>query len=87
MKCRKIVFVIFIAIVLSASKSVFLWAGEPGKLIMDTIERSLTIRKELSPEGEVKTKECEQRLWVEISPIFDFESGIEDFSSSSKTRL
>ena len=51
----------------------FLWAGEPRKLIMETIDRALTILKDPSLQEDKKAEERRQKLWKEISPIFNFE--------------
>jgi phospholipid transport system substrate-binding protein len=51
----------------------FLWAGEPGKIIMETIDRALTILKDPSLQEDKKAEERRQKLWEEISPIFNFE--------------
>lgn len=74
MKCRKVLPAIFFGIVLSIST--FLIAGEqgePGKLLMNTIDSGLIILKDPSLQGADKTQERKQRLWNEISPIFNFE--------------
>jgi phospholipid transport system substrate-binding protein len=54
--------------------SPFLWAAdEPGKLIMKTIDNGLAVLKEPSLKGKEKAEERRQRLWKEISFIFNFE--------------
>ena len=81
MKWRKLLSGLCVGIVLLIFMSPSLWAGEPGKLIMDTMDRGLAILKEPSlfedqgekPSAEEKAKERRQRLWEEISPMFDFE--------------
>ncbi|HHT9124339.1 MAG TPA: MlaC/ttg2D family ABC transporter substrate-binding protein [Candidatus Brocadiia bacterium] len=73
MRCKRIMFVIFAGIFLLMSKPVFLWAEEPGRLIMGTIEKSLSIRKEVSVDGKVDKQMCEIRLWEEIAPLFNLE--------------
>lgn len=76
MKCRKVLPPIFFGIFLSISIATFLIAGErgePGKLLMNTIDSGLTILKNPSLQGEEKIQERKQRLWNEISPIFNFE--------------
>ncbi len=73
MCCKRIIFVIFAGIFILMSKPVFLWAEEPGKLIMRAIEKSLSIREEVSVDGKVDKQMCEIRLWEEISPLFNLE--------------
>ena len=73
MRCRRIIFVIFAGIFILMSKPVFLRAEEPGKLIMDTIGKSLSIREEVSVDGKVDKQMCEIRLWEEISHLFNLE--------------
>ncbi len=53
--------------------SPLLWAGEPGKLLMETIDKGFAILKDPSLKGDEKTQERRQKLWEEISPIFNFE--------------
>lgn len=74
MKCRRILFVVFVGIFFLTSVSTFLWAAdEPGKLVMKTIDSGLTVLKEPSLKGPEKAQERRQRLWEEISFIFNFE--------------
>lgn len=73
MRCRRIIFAIFAGIFFLMSKPVFLRAEEPGKLIMRTIEKSLSIREEVSVDGKVDKQMCEIRLWEEIAPLFNLE--------------
>lgn len=74
MKYGKIKFGIFVGIFLfSTSIPAFLQAEEPGKLIVETINRGLTILQDPSLKEEQKAQERRERLWEEISPIFDFE--------------
>jgi phospholipid transport system substrate-binding protein len=53
--------------------SPLLWAGEPGKLLMETIDKGFAILKDPSLKGVEKVQERRQKLWKEISPIFNFE--------------
>ncbi len=53
--------------------SSFLWAGEPGDLIMKTIDKGLTVLKDPSLQGKEMADERKQKLWKELSPIFNFE--------------
>jgi phospholipid transport system substrate-binding protein len=73
MKFRKIIFVIFIGTFLLTGMSDFLWAVEPGKLIMTTIDRGFSILKNPSLKGKEKRQERRQILWKELSPLFNFE--------------
>ena len=50
-----------------------LFAGDPGKLVMDTIDKGLVVLKEPSLKGNDKVNERRQKLWETISPIFNFE--------------
>ncbi len=63
------IFVIFLLTSIPSS----LWAEEPGKLIMDAIDRGLVILKNPSLKGDEKLQERRQKLWEEISPVFHFE--------------
>lgn len=76
MKCRKIVSGVFVGIFLLVLIPAFLWArepGEPGALVMKTIEGGLAVLKDPSLSGKGKEEERKQRLWAELSPIFHFE--------------
>ncbi|GAN34796.1 MAG: ABC transporter substrate-binding protein [Candidatus Brocadia sp. AMX2] len=73
MKNRKILLAVFAGLFSLTSMSPFLWADEPGKLVMKTIDSGLTVLKEPSLKGPEKSQERRQRLWEEISFIFDFE--------------
>src|SRR5574341_1725278 len=74
MKYRKILFVVIAGMFFLTSMSTFLWAAEEtGKLLIKTIDRGLAILKEPSLKGPGKAQERRQRLWEEISPIFNFE--------------
>lgn len=73
MKNRKILFAVLAGLFLLMSRSSFLRADEPGKLVMKTIDSGLTVLKEPSLKGPDKVEERRQKLWEEISFIFDFE--------------
>ncbi|MFN3531556.1 MAG: phospholipid-binding protein MlaC [Candidatus Brocadia sp.] len=74
MKYRKIISAICVGVILLAFMSTLLWAAdEPGKLVMKTIDSGLTVLKEPSLKGPEKAQERRQRLWEEISFIFNFE--------------
>lgn len=53
--------------------SSILFAGDPGKLVMETIDKGLVVLKEPSLKGDDKVNERRQKLWETISPIFNFE--------------
>ena len=73
MNSRKIVIAVFIGIFYFISGTSSLWAGEAGKLIMGTIEKGLAVLKDPALKGSEKTLERRQRLWQEISPVFNFD--------------
>ena len=73
MNYRKITSALGIGMLSLAFISPLLWAGEPGKLLMETIDKGFAILKDPSLKGDEKTQERRQRLWKEISPIFNFE--------------
>ena len=73
MKYRKITSAIGIGMLSLAFISPLLWAGEPGKLLMETIDKGFAILKDPSLKGEEKTLERRQMLWKGISPIFNFD--------------
>ncbi|MDQ1273874.1 MAG: phospholipid transport system substrate-binding protein [Planctomycetota bacterium] len=74
MKYRKIISAMCVGVVSLTFMSTFLCAAdEPGKLVMKTVESGLTVLKEPSLKGPEKTQERRQRLWQEISFIFNFE--------------
>ena len=87
MKCRKIIFeipviaflLVFMSNLLPAkmigglANSLGELAEEPGKLIMETVGRGVTILKDPSLKGNEKIQERRQRLWEELSPVFNFE--------------
>ncbi|OOP57711.1 MAG: organic solvent tolerance ABC transporter substrate-binding protein [Candidatus Brocadia carolinensis] len=74
MNKRKVISSIFYGIVLLIGISPSLWAAEtPGTLVMTTIDRGLAVLKDPALKGAEKVQARRQRLWVEISPIFNFE--------------
>ncbi|HHT9129798.1 MAG TPA: MlaC/ttg2D family ABC transporter substrate-binding protein, partial [Candidatus Brocadiaceae bacterium] len=74
MRYSKIMLVIFVGVFFWAGMSPFAWAEEdPGKLVMESIDRGLAVLKEPSLGGAEKAQERRQRLWEEISPVFNFE--------------
>ena len=73
MNYRKITSALGIGMLSLAFISPLLWAGEPGKLLMETIDKGFAILKDTSLKGEEKVQERRQMLWKEISPIFNFD--------------
>ncbi len=74
MNYRKTVLQTCYSVILLIGMSSFLVAAEkPGTLVMETIDRGLAVLKDPSLKGPEKVQERRQRLWVEISPIFNFE--------------
>ncbi len=74
MNYRKIFFGVCGVTFFLTSMSAFLWAAEdPGKFVMKTIDSGLAILKDPSLKGPEKTQERRQKLWEEISFIFNFE--------------
>src|SRR3972149_11513712 len=73
MNYKKITSAIGIGMLSLAFISPLLWAGEPGKLLMETIDKGFAILKEPSLKGDEKVQERRQKLWEEVSPIFNFE--------------
>ena len=73
MNYRKIIFKIFFGVFFLTFTSSFLWAGEPGDLIMGSIDRGISILKDPSLQGEEKAEERKQKIWKELSPIFYYE--------------
>ena len=73
MNYRKITSALGIGMLSLAVISPLLWAGEPGKLLMETIDKGFAILKDTSLKGEEKVQERRQMLWKEISPIFNFD--------------
>lgn len=67
MKYRRIVFEIFLGVLLLMCTSTLLWSGEPGDLVRKVI------LKDISLKDGVVTKERKQTLWKEIHHSFDFE--------------
>jgi phospholipid transport system substrate-binding protein len=72
MKSCRIVSDVFIGIFLIMLTSTFLWAGGPGDLVMKTVDGGITILKDPSLNGKEKMGERKQKLWEELSPIFNF---------------
>ncbi|HHT9109183.1 MAG TPA: Tgt2/MlaC family protein [Candidatus Wunengus sp. YC63] len=73
MNYRKITSALCIGMLSLAVISPLLWAGEPGKLLMETIDKGFAILKDPSLKGDEKVQERRQKLWEGISPIFNFE--------------
>lgn len=74
MNFGKIMSVGFASVFVVTSMSAVVRAAEtPGKLVMETIDRGLSVLKDPSLKGEEKKPERRQRLWGEIAPIFNFE--------------
>ena len=73
MKYRKITSAICIGVFSLTCMPPLLWAGEPGKLLMETIDKGFAILKDPSLKSDEKVQERRQMLWKEISPVFNFE--------------
>ena len=73
MKYRKITSAICIGVFSLTCMPPLLWAGEPGKLLMETIDKGFAILKDPSLKRDEKVQERRQILWKEISPVFNFE--------------
>ncbi len=73
MKFEKIIFVIFVGISYLLLSSTCMMAAEPRNLIMETLNRGLTILKDPSWSVSEKIQERRQKYFEEISPIIDFE--------------
>lgn len=76
MKYKKVLPALFMSMFSLISLSAALWAsepGEPGKIIINAIDKGLVILKDPSLQGEKKVQERRARLWQELSPLFDFE--------------
>ena len=73
MKYRKITSAICIGVFSLTCMPPLLWAGELGKLLMETIDKGFAILKDPSLKGDEKVQERRQMLWKEISPVFNFE--------------
>jgi phospholipid transport system substrate-binding protein len=73
MKGQKIVLVILIGVVIGVLKSSLLWAESPKELVKETTDRVLNIMRDSSLKGPEKAQERRQRIWEEISVVFDFE--------------
>ncbi|MGQ3683815.1 MAG: MlaC/ttg2D family ABC transporter substrate-binding protein [Candidatus Loosdrechtia sp.] len=46
---------------------------EPGKLIMNTVDKSLSVLRDPLLQDEIHQEERRLRLWEAISPVFNFE--------------
>ena len=73
MKCRKMMLGMSVGISVLLFTSSFSLAMEPGKLLMETVDKGLTVLKEPALSGTEKTQERRQALWKEISIVFNFE--------------
>ena len=73
MKGKKFILALGVCLFISICTSPFVQADEPGKLLMDSIERGLNVLKDPSMKGDSKLQDRRQKLWEEISPIFSFE--------------
>jgi phospholipid transport system substrate-binding protein len=73
MKFGKIIFGIFVGILFLLLSSSFMMAAEPRNLIMETLDRGLTILKDPSLNVSEKIQERRQKYFEELSPIIDFE--------------
>ena len=73
MKCRKMMLGMSVGISVLLFTSSFSLAMEPGKLLMETVDKGLTVLKDPSLKGDEKTQERRQALWKEISIVFNFE--------------
>lgn len=73
MKCRRSIGIIFVGVFFLTALSGYVFAGEPQKIVTETIDKGLAVLKEPSLQGDDKAEERRKRLWAEISPIFHFE--------------
>ncbi len=73
MKSRRILSALCIGVFCFLGTTTLSHAGEPGKLLMETIDKGLVVLKDPSLKGDEKIQERRQKLWKEISPIFNFE--------------
>ena len=73
MKFGKIVFGMLVGILFLLLSSSFMMAAEPRNLIMETLDRGLTILKDPSLNVPEKFQERRQKYFEEISSIIDFE--------------
>ena len=73
MKCRKMMLGMSVGISVLLFTSSFSLAMEPGKLLMETVDKGLTVLKEPALSGTEKTQERRQALQKEISCVFNFE--------------
>ncbi len=65
----KVVFAFFFTTFITG----FLWAGAPGDIVMETIDRGMAVLRDPSLSSEDKFSERRDKLWAEISHLFDFE--------------
>ncbi len=73
MRCSKFTFKLVFVFLFPTFISGFLWAGEPGDIVMETIDRGMAVLRDSSLSSEDKRSERREKLWAEISYIFDFE--------------
>ncbi len=73
MRRSKFTFNVVFAFFFTTFISGFLWAAAPGDIIMETIDRGMAVLRDPSLSSEDKFSERRDKLWAEISPIFDFE--------------
>ncbi len=73
MKCRKMMLGIGVGMCVLLFTSAFSLAIEPGKLLMETVDKGFIVLKNPSLGGVEKTQERRQALWKEISFVFNFE--------------
>ena len=73
MKHGKIRFIVLLALVFSMYTSSFLWAGDAANLLMTTVDKGFAVLKDPALQGNEKQLERRQKLWDEISLIFNFE--------------
>ncbi|MBM4053298.1 MAG: ABC transporter substrate-binding protein [Planctomycetes bacterium] len=50
-----------------------LWAGETGNLVMKYVEKGIAILEDETLKGDDKKEERKERLWGELTPIFNFD--------------
>ncbi|MCF6147125.1 MAG: ABC transporter substrate-binding protein [Candidatus Kuenenia sp.] len=60
----------FFALLLTPFSS--LWAGEPGELVMKYVKNGIAILEDETLKGDDKGCERKEKLWAELSPIFNF---------------
>lgn len=71
---KKIAFGMFVGILFLVISSPFVIAAEPKDIIIDTLERGLTVLKDPSLKVPEKFQERRERYLKVISPIIDFEN-------------